>query len=803
MSNFHLALRLAARQRGFTLLVVLMLALGIGGATAMFSVIRAVLLKPLPYDEPDKLVWMFGAFSLNDSAAVSPPDFLDYRARNSVFDPLGAMMIAPQAVTVVRAAGPERLNAASVSAGLITTLGVAPELGRDFHRDEERQGVAALIISHRLWRDQFDGTPDVLGRTMRVDGQVHTIVGVMPAGFALPFDPFIRLTDPVDVYLPIAFDGEEARVRRFHFLRVIGRLKPGVSIASAQSAMDVIARQLEAAYPENETWKLRLLPLHERLVGNLKRVLRVLMAAVILLLLVACANVAGLLLARGVLRQPELAVRVSLGASRRRVFAQLLVEALVLAGLGGVAGLLLASWLVQVLKSLGPPDLPRLAAIAVDPFVVVFAGLLGAGTSLVFGVAPALQATRINPAESLRGGLRVPGGRSQTRLRNGMVLFQVALSCTLLISAGLLVRSLWRLQSVDTGFVAKNVVLAHISLPPDKYTTDEALAAWFEMLQERVSASRGVEAAAVSSAPPLTGANDTAVHREGRPPASDGERRFAQLRFVGDDYFAALGIPVQAGRAFTTADRTGTQAVVVISRRMAEELFPDERPVGERLIIDLGQQTAAEIVGIVGDARLFGQASEAPATMYLSARQTPRPSTHLVVRMTRDPEGAGELLRTVVRSLDPTVAIDRTRALEALLGESLAQPRFRTVLVATFAAVALALTLCGLYGTLAWVVAQRKHEFGVRVALGAAPRELRRLVLGEGVRIMGPGALTGLAGGLAAGRLIRDLLYDVTPFEPDVVATVIVGLLALGLVAMIGPARQAARVDPASVLRTD
>ncbi|HEX2310231.1 MAG TPA: ABC transporter permease, partial [Vicinamibacterales bacterium] len=735
MRQLRHALRLAIRQPSFTGLVVLMLTLGVGGTTAMFSVMRAVLLKPLPYADPNELVWMFGSFRLNDSAAVSPPDFLDYRARNTVFSSLGAMVIGPRAVTVARSSGPERLNAATVSAGLITTLGVPPQAGRDFRPDEERTGgPQAVIISHRLWRDQFGGATDVLGRTMRVEDRVRTIVGVMPAGFALPFDPFIRLTDPIDLYVPLVFDDPEARVRRFHFLRLIGRLGAGASIHEAQAQMDVIARQLEAVYPENETWKLRLVPLHERLVGDLRQVLVALMGAVLVLLIVACANVAGLLSARGVRRRAEFALRSALGASRARLAGQLLVETLVLAATGGLAGLLLGSWLVQLLKNLGPPDLPRLNEIAVDPVVVAVALLVGGITSLAFGVLPALQAAGEDASQVMREGLRSIGSMSRARMRHGLVLVQVAMACTLLVSAGLLVQSLWRLQSVDPGFTARGVALAHVALPRDKYGDEARAGTWFGMLLERLASAPGVEAAGLGSAPPLTGADDTAMHRLGRPPASDKDRQFAQLRYVDGEYFAVLRMPLVAGRAFSAADQPGTAPVVVISRRMAEDFFRGESAVGQHLVIDRGEPTTAEVVGVVGDARLFGQQVDAPRIAYLSFRQMPAASTHIVLRLAGDPAGAGPLLRDIVRGLDPTVAIDRVRTLDALLAGSLAQPRFRTVLLVLFATVALVLTLGGLYGTLAWMVAQRTQEFGIRVALGASPRELVRLTLGEGAR---------------------------------------------------------------------
>ncbi len=803
MAHWRDAFRIASRQPFFTLLIVTMLTLGIGGATAMFSAVRGVLLKPLRYEQPEQLVWMYGAFRLNDSASVSPPDFLDYRARNQVFESLGAMMIAPNMVTVAKASGPERLNMAYVSAGLITTLGVSPMVGRDFLREEESSTAAQpVIISERLWRERFGGSPDALGGTVRVDDKVRTITGVMPAGFALPFDSFIRLTDPVDLYAPLAFNDSEFQVRRFHFLRVIGRLKPGASIREAQANMDTIARQLEATYPENETWKLRLMSLHERVVGNLRQVLFVLFGGVLLLLVVACANVAGLLLARGVFRQNELALRAALGATRGGVLAQLLIESLALASMGAAAGLVLGWWLVQLMKRLGPADLPRLTDIGIDLTVIAFAVLLAVLTTLLFGAVPALHASRQDPADSLRQGGRVGGGRSRTRMRNTFVVAQIAVSCTLLAVAGLFVQSLWRLQSVDPGFNAHSVVLSQVSLPQDTFDSDAKVAIWYESLLARLSSAAGVEAAALVSAPPLVGAGDTAVHREGNAPASDADRRFAQLRFVGGDYFAALGMRVTSGRPFTPADRSGQPPVVVITEGMAREFFPQTNPVGQRLVIDRGEPTVAEVIGVVSDARLFGQASDAPTTMYLTSRQWPRRATHVVLRMAT-PSLAGPLLRDTVRSLDRNVAVGRIQSLEQMLHESLAQPRFRTVLAMFFASIALALTLGGLYGSVSWAVAQRTREFGIRSALGARPRQLLTLVLRQGMWIIALGALLGLAGAYASGRFVQDLLYGTRPFEASVVTSVAILLVALSTAAMVVPAWRAGRIDPAITLRTD
>ena len=803
MAHWRDALRTASRQPFFTLLIVAMLALGIGGATAMFSAVRGVLLEPLPYEQPEELVWMYGAFRHSDSAAISPPDFLDYRARNHVFESLGAMAIAPSIVTVAKGNGPEPINMAYVSAGLITTLGVSPMVGRDFLVEEESSTAAQpVIISERLWREQFGASPDALGRSVRVEDKVRTIVGIMPGGFALPFDAFIRLTDPVDPYAPLTFTDSEFQVRRFHFLRVIGRLQPGVSIREAQANMDTIARQLEATYPENETWKLRLVSLHERVVGDLRQVLFVLFGAVLLLLVVACANVAGLLLARGVVRQNELALRAALGATRGAVCTHLLIESLALASMGAAAGLVLGWCLVQLMKWFGPVGLPRLTDIDIDLAVVAFAVLLAAVTTLLFGAVPALHVSRQDPADSLRQGGRVGGGRSRTRMRNAFVVAQIAVSCTLLAAAGLFVQSLWRLQSVDPGFSARDVVLSRLSLPPDTYDSDAKVASWYASLLVRLSSAAGVEAAALGSAPPLVGGGDMAVHREGNPPASDADRRFAQLRYVDGDYFGALGMQVASGRPFTTADRSGAPPVVVISEGMAREFFPQTDPVGQRLVIDRGEPTVAEVVGVVSDARLFGQASDAPTTMYMTSRQWPQPATHVVLRMAA-PSVAAPLLRDTVRSLDRNVAVGRIQSLEQLLHESLSQPRFRTVLAVLFASMALALTMGGLYGSVSWAVAQRMREFGIRSALGARPRQLLTLVLRQGTWTIALGALLGLAGAYACGRFVQELLYDTRPFEARVVTSVTILLAALGTAAMIVPAWRAGRVDPAVTLRTD
>jgi putative ABC transport system permease protein len=438
----------------------------------------------------------------------------------------------------------------------------------------------------------------------------------------------------------------------------------------------------------------------------------------------------------------------------------------------------------------------------VDFTVVAFAVLMTGVTTVLCGAVPALEASRQDPADALSHGARSAGGRTRTGLRNTFVVAQIAVSCTLLVAAGLFVQSLWRLQSVDPGFTARGVVVSQLSLPTDRFDTDAKLASWYESLLTRLSSQQGVEAAALASAPPLVGAGDTAVHRESNAPASDADRRFAQLRYVDGDYFPALGMPTASGRTFTPADRLGTPPAVVISESMAREFFPQTNPVGQRLVIDRGEPTVAEIIGVVGDARLFGQASDAPSTMYLTSRQWPSAMTRVVLR-TASPSLAGPMLQATVQSLDRNVALGRIQSLEAMLEESIAQPRFRTVLVVLFATLALTLTLGGLYGSISWAVTQRTREFGIRSALGARPRQLLTMVLRQGLWIVALGSGLGLAGAVIGGRFVGDLLYQMRPFEPTVAVAVTIGLGLLGVGAMVAPALRAGRIDPAVTLRTE
>jgi putative ABC transport system permease protein len=802
MRDIREALRRVARQPAFAVLVVATLALGIGTAAAMFAVIHGVLLKPLPYANPHRLVWMYGSFRASQTAAVSPPDFVDYRDRNDVFESLDAMTIGVSNLTVAGSDGPSRLQSSAVSAGLLSTLGTSV-IGRDFTRDEERLESGALIITQRLAVERFGSAAAAIGRAVVVDGQARSIVGIVPSAFRLPYDAFIRLREPVDLFVPLPLDAPDARVRRFHWLRLVGRLKPSVTLREAQVQMDVIARQLEAAYPENETWKLRLVPLHERIVGAVRAMLRMLMAGVVLLLLVACSNVAGLLLVRAADRQGEVAIRSALGASRWRVLRGALVETAFLWVCGAAAGLLLAGWALAGVKQLAP-TLPRVSELALDGPVALFAIGVAFVTTILFGWVAVFAGTRASLSLSLSDVSRTTERRGRSRARLVVMVAQVAASAVMLTSAGLLRQSFARLLAVDPGFVTANVFLAQVSLPDARYATDAGIETVFREHLERVSAAPQIESVALATVPPLTGATDTAVHAEGRPPASSRDRMFAQIRRVQGDYFDTLRIPIVAGRPLRDdIDRPGSPPAAVVTASVAAQAFGSDDALGRRLVVDFGNPTTVEIVGIVADVRQFGPESDAPPTVYLSARQLPSAFMHVVVRTADDAAAVGSTLREILRNIDPSLAPSPVRSMQVLLDESVAQPRLRMLLTTGFSSVAVMLTLVGLYGTLAYGVSQRRRELGIRLALGAQRRQVLALIARQGVLIV----VTGLAMGLAAAafltRFLTTLLFQVQPLDPMIFAGVPVLFGATALVPILLPALRAARVNPVTALRID
>jgi putative ABC transport system permease protein len=790
------AIRTLLRRPAFATLVVATLGLGIGANTAMFSIVDSVLIEPLPYERPEELVYLYGSFKGGDEASISPPDFLDYRARQTVFSSFAARTVFGSAV-LGGSGEPERVPASIATANFFATLGVQPLLGRAFLPGEERGYHDVAILSHGLWQRRFGGRPDVVGGTARIDDSPHTIVGVMP--------PVLDSTFDTQVWQPIPFDTEGTSVRRFHYLRGLGRLAPGVTIPGAQRQLDGIAKQLERVYPENETWKLRLVPYRETVVGDVSRTLVMLLCAVGLVLLVACGNVANLMLARATTRTGEMAVRTALGASRWRLVRLLLIEGFALGLTAGAAGLAVAWFLVRGVRAVGAGIVPRLAELGIDHGALLFTFALSLVTSLGFALAPALRAARTEVAAALRSLGKGSANGRRAHTRDALVVAQVAASFVLLIVAGLLLRSFWRLQSVEPGFDPDGVFTAEIAPPATRYESRAAIERFWSTLLESVRGVPGVESAAATTLLPLRGGGDTYFYVDGRPPASDAEKMNALISVVTDDYFGAMRIAVKGGRTFARADGADGPGVMVINEGLARRLFPGASALGERLVVDFGDPFVGEIVGVVDDVRTYGRANDAPDQMYFSLRQPAGwvGQMRLVARVRGDEMAIAPQVRAALRQLDPDVPMASTESMDEILTGSVSGERVRAGLLAAFAAAALALAVMGLYGVLAYSVTQRTRELGIRMALGARSTEVFRLVVGEGMLRVAAGVALGLALSLAATRLVTSMLFEVGQTDLQVFAVVTLALLGSGLAACVLPARRATRVQAMDALRSE
>ena len=796
--DLEYAIRGMIARPAFAALVIATLALGIGTNSAMFSIVNSVLLEPLPYDRPDELVYMYGSFELNGRAMVSPPDFLDYRARNTVFSSLGARTIFG---TSVLSGGdePERVRSSIASANFFATLGVNPYRGRVFLPEEENGRHDVALIAYGLWQRRYAGDPSLLGKAIPIDGRPHTVVGIMP--------PALDRTMDVQVWRPIPFNTGETSVRRFHFLRLVGRLAPGVTMEQAQRHMDDIARSLAEVHPENESWHLTLVPYRDAIVGNVGPVLYVLLGAVGLVLLIACGNVASLLLARATARSGEMAVRTAHGAGRARLVRQLLTESVLWGVVSGIVGLVLAHYLLVGVRAFGDGLLPRLAEVEIDGAALVFTIAVSLVTSLVFGAAPALHAIRADLAVAMKSLGKSSATRGGARARDALVVAQVALSFVLLIGAGLLVRSLWELQRVKTGFDPSRVLAGEISLPRDRYKDRASIERFWAQYLERVRAVPGVEAAAATTLLPLRGGGDTYFYVEGQPPATDAQKMNATVSTVTEDYFTTMRIPVVAGRTFGPTDRGDGNGVTVINDGLAKRLFGSAGAIGKRLVVDFGKPFTAEIIGIVADVRVYGQANDAPDLMYFVDTQPNAGfgtgTMNLAARVRGDPAVFVAPFRSVLKAIEPDVPLSSPQSMADILADSVSGERFRTQLLAGFAGVALLLSIVGLYGTLAYAVTQRSREMGIRIALGARPLSVFGLVLRQGMLLVLVGVVLGIGGALAATRLLTTQLFAVRPTDPGVFIAVAAALTLAGFAACVLPARRATRADPIAALRME
>jgi predicted permease len=812
-ADLRWAQRWLAHRPGFTAAVVLTLALGVGGTTAVVCVVDGVLLRPLPYPDPDRLVTVWSlARGETEPWASSPPDFRVFRERASGLERLGGYYLG--AANLVIDDAPVRLTAANATAGLFEALAVPPALGRTFRAEEEVSGRdRVVILSDGTWRRWFGARPGIIGSTVTIDGAPHTVIGVMPPSFRFP-------ERSAELWLPMAFaPGDELDTRGNYFVSIIGRLRPGVSAAGAERELAGIAADIATDEPQAAIRGAHVVPLQEQTVGATRRPLQLLLGGTGLLLAITCANVAGLVLARGAARGRELALRAGLGATRGRLVRQLLTEGLLLSAAGSAAGLLIAWVAVRLLRTFGPQDLPRLDEVALDGRVLAATALVAVIAGLGFALLPALRLTGADSREGLHSGARNTGAAGHQRLRRLLVGGQVALTLVLLVGAGLLLRSLLALTRVDPGFRSSGVVTASLPLRPR--ASSDATRTWrfADELLERVAALPEVETAALTSGLPLRGGGwEKMVSLADRaPPASRDQVPTVRYRLVSPDYFRTLGVRLLSGRAFDPADRADGQPVAVINRAMARRFWPRRDPLGATLwmgppeamistLLPAGYRfPRLTVVGVVADERFESLDQPADPEVYqLYAQSTETPSAfYLAVRTRGQPSLVIPGLRSALRAVDPTMPLAEVATVGELMRESGARRRFGAVLVSGFAALALALALVGVYGVAAQFVAQRRRELAIRLALGADIREIVRLVLREGAGTALAGGAVGIAVALALSGLMRAVVFEVQPSDPVTYGACTAVLLAAVLLAALLPARRAARLPPATVLESE
>ena len=791
LQDLRYGLRVLAKSPGLMIVAVLALALGMGANTAIFSVVNAVLLRPLPYRDAERLATLYETDARQESFfPAAPANFLAWKAGARSFEDLAALSNKGWSVNLTGAGEPERLQGFQVTANFFPLLGAQAAHGRTFLPEEDRPGgPQVVVLGHGFWQRRFAADPAVVGRTLTINGQGYSVVGVMPADF--------QVYQKADLWAPVAFDAKEEANADDHYLFVMGRLKPGATVEQARAEASAILKAT-AERPE-EANLAGVSPAQEGLVREVRPLLYVLFGAVGFVLLIACANVAGLLLARASGRRREIAIRSALGASRARIVRQLLTESLLLSLAGGAFGLLLALWGVELLVALLPEHVvvgsPRLRSLGVDRWMLGYTLGLAAATSLFFGLLPAVQASKASLIDSLKEGGRGGGAGSwRQRLRGALIVAEVALAVVLLAGAGLMMKSLWQLNKVDPGYDPSNVLAVSVDLPESKYEGPERIAEFYQRAFERVAALPGVErVGAVNSMGVSTG-----FTIDERPPADPQRRPQAGTRFVSPEYFGALRVPVLRGRAFTEQDRRGSPAVIVVDETLAGRHFAGSDPLGKHITV---YGASREIVGVVGAARYEGPADKPYPVAYLPYTQMTWSGMTLYVRSSHEAASLAPSVRGAIRAVDPDQPVYDVKPLAATLAETVAPRRYVTILLGAFAAIALLLAVLGLYGVIAYSVAQRTNEIGIRMALGARPRDVLGMILRQGVWLVAAGLAAGVAGALAVTRLMEGLLYGVTPTDPATLTLVSLLLAAVALAACYLPARRATRIDPMIALR--
>ena len=797
--DIRYGVRLLAKRPGFTLIAVLALALGIGANSAIFSVVNAVLLRPLPFKDSDRLVWFYEIQPKLDRAPFSPADFLDFQSQNSSFEELTSFRTMGFSLT--GGDQPERIRGAIVSANFFSTLRAEPVEGRAFLPEEGQAGAPRVaVVSYSFWQNRFGGDPNLIGKTFTANDEAVTVIGIMPASFNYPQRTEFWV-NPRQIVPDLfsTFTGNLTAMRGTHYLSVFGRLKDGATLGSAQGDIDTVVAGIQQQHNTNHG--VHLVTMHEQTVGDTRPALIILMVAVGFVLLIACANVANLMLARATGRYKEMAIRTALGASRGRVIRQLLTESLLLALMGGALGILLAWQGVKLLVAVSPANTPRLSEIGLDGQVFLFTLAVSLLTGIIFGLVPALQASKPDLNEALKeGGRSGSDGSRRSFVRNLLVVAEVALSLVVLIGAGLLVKSFGRLLNVEPGFNTSNTLVGGISLPGKKYGDSAKRLAFFNELTQRFEAIPGIEGVAVSNDLPIEGTDTTSY------PTIEGQQNGADDRFlvgrhaINAGYFKALGVPLLKGREFTPRDIEGAPPVAIINDTAARRIWPDEDPVGKRFKFGDNDDPWLEIVGVVADIKHNGLDAEPSLESYAPYAQAADPYLTFALRA----PNAATLVSTVrreVQAIDKDQPISETRLMSDLLSESVAPRRFPVVLFSLFAGVAMLLAAVGIYGVMSYSVTQRTHEIGIRMALGAGQKDVLRLVLRQAMAVALAGIAVGLVAAFALTHLMSSLLFGVSATDPVTFVVIPAVLIGVALGACFVPARRAMKVDPMVALR--
>jgi predicted permease len=819
MTDIRYGIRQLLKHPGFTLVAVLTLALGIGANTAIFSVVNAVLLKPLPFPAPEELV-AIGSVDLSETASppilysLGFPDFADLREQNRSFSSMA--VYRDRAVALVDEKGAQSVRGEKVSGEFFDVLGVKPILGRGFTRADEQAGGGPgglkVVLSYGFWQSHFNRADDVIGRVLMLDGRPNTVIGVMPEGFQFPIQ-----TDPLELYTTVAEDAStpdgstpKTQQRGDHWVQGIARVKTGVPLAQANAELRTIAAALEKKYPETNTkFSAGSQPLRDEMVGDVRTALYVLFGAVACLLLIANANVANLMLARASVRGKEIALRAALGASRGRIIRQLLTESVLLAGLGGLLGLIIAQWGTEALVAAVPQNIPRVSTIQLDGTVLGFTLLLSLGTGIIFGLVPAWQASHVDLNTALKSGSRGAGGvEGKHRARNALVMTEVALALILLICASLLIQTFARLGRVDTGMRTERLFTARIGLPVAAYPKPENIIAFFDQLMPRLRAIPGVESVTVAWPLPLSGSNNVSTFDIEEHPMPEGQQPDSPMRIVGSDFFKTMGIPVRQGRGFEETDQFKSLPVVIVNEQFVQKFFPGQNVVGKHIkpswAIGDEKPLMRTIVGVVGNVKHRTLNMQFTPEVYLSSSQIPMDSMSIVARTSvSNPAGITSAVRSELAAIDRNIPLVRVRVFDEYLSRALARPRFNALLLSIFAGTALLLTAIGIYGVMAYSVSQRTSEIGIRIALGAAKGSIFRLVVGQAMGIVAISLAVGLVGALAATRLLNSLLFGIGASDPITFIAIVLLVSVVAFVAAWLPARRATRVDPIIALRAE